>query len=371
VPFSFTDVGLHASGGRRSGVPDATGPEEVAVAVADASGAPVASIGALALRPAAPGGLAAGVEDGALLEVRWADVAVPEAGPGRSPGEWAAGSRRGPIRSGAKRAIGWVSTRETMAWVLVGGSAEVDPSTSGVVHADVAALAAEVERGAAAPRAVLLAASGEPGRVVESTHEVCGWVLAQVQRWLADDRFAGARLVVATRGAVAADPAEPVADLAAAAVWGLVRSAQTENPGRIVLLDTDTDTDSTHGRWRGCWVRGSRSWCCGAGGCARPGWPGSPPPDVPPSVPVLGGHGTVLVTGGTGGLGGQLARHLVAGHGVRHLLLASRRGPGPRVRGAGGGAVRAGCRGHRRRLRRRRPAGAGGLCWPGCRRSIR
>jgi acyl carrier protein len=37
--------------------------------------------------------------------------------------------------------------------------------------------------------------------------------------------------------------------------------------------------------------------------------------------------GTVLVTGGTGGLGALLARHLVTEHGVRHLLLASRRGP--------------------------------------------
>src|ERR1019366_10119928 len=37
--------------------------------------------------------------------------------------------------------------------------------------------------------------------------------------------------------------------------------------------------------------------------------------------------GTVLITGGTGGVGAALARHLVAGRGVRHLLLASRRGP--------------------------------------------
>jgi acyl transferase domain-containing protein/NADPH:quinone reductase-like Zn-dependent oxidoreductase/NADP-dependent 3-hydroxy acid dehydrogenase YdfG/acyl carrier protein len=37
-------------------------------------------------------------------------------------------------------------------------------------------------------------------------------------------------------------------------------------------------------------------------------------------------HGTVLVTGGTGGLGGLLARHLVVEHRVGHLLLVSRRG---------------------------------------------
>ncbi|MGW2794674.1 type I polyketide synthase, partial [Streptomyces sp. NPDC001251] len=33
------------------------------------------------------------------------------------------------------------------------------------------------------------------------------------------------------------------------------------------------------------------------------------------------------VTGGTGGLGALIARHLVTGHGVRHLVLAGRRGP--------------------------------------------
>ncbi|MFG1855561.1 SDR family NAD(P)-dependent oxidoreductase [Actinomadura geliboluensis] len=38
-------------------------------------------------------------------------------------------------------------------------------------------------------------------------------------------------------------------------------------------------------------------------------------------------EGTVLVTGGTGALGGLVARHLAAAHGVRHLLLVSRSGP--------------------------------------------
>ncbi len=41
--------------------------------------------------------------------------------------------------------------------------------------------------------------------------------------------------------------------------------------------------------------------------------------------------GTVLVTGGTGALGALTARRLVVGHGVRRLLLVSRRGVGRRV----------------------------------------
>ncbi len=46
--------------------------------------------------------------------------------------------------------------------------------------------------------------------------------------------------------------------------------------------------------------------------------------DIPQSFDP---DGTVLITGGTGGLGGVLARHLIAEHGVRHLVLASRSGP--------------------------------------------
>ncbi len=52
-------------------------------------------------------------------------------------------------------------------------------------------------------------------------------------------------LLVSTRGAVGL-PGEDVTDLAGAAVWGLVRSAQTEHPGRIVLVDSDAPlTDTT------------------------------------------------------------------------------------------------------------------------------
>ncbi|WP_149184534.1 SDR family NAD(P)-dependent oxidoreductase, partial [Streptomyces sp. TRM49041] len=43
-------------------------------------------------------------------------------------------------------------------------------------------------------------------------------------------------------------------------------------------------------------------------------------------APPLGLEGTVLITGGTGGLGAMFARHLAGTRGVRHLLLLSRRG---------------------------------------------
>ncbi|WP_421110346.1 SDR family NAD(P)-dependent oxidoreductase, partial [Streptomyces sp. NEAU-S77] len=46
--------------------------------------------------------------------------------------------------------------------------------------------------------------------------------------------------------------------------------------------------------------------------------------DVPAPVDP---EGTVLITGGTGTLGGQVAEHLVRTWGIRHLLLVSRSGP--------------------------------------------
>ena len=64
--------------------------------------------------------------------------------------------------------------------------------------------------------------------------------LARLQEWLAEPSVS--TLVVVTRGAVAL-PGEDVTDLAGAAVWGLVRAAQTEHPGRVVLVDTDGDVD--------------------------------------------------------------------------------------------------------------------------------
>jgi NADPH:quinone reductase-like Zn-dependent oxidoreductase/acyl carrier protein len=70
----------------------------------------------------------------------------------------------------------------------------------------------------------------------EAARLAAGMVLGRVQQWLAGDR-ASSRLVVVTRGAVAVSAGEGIADLARAAVWGLVRSVQSENPGRIVLAD--------------------------------------------------------------------------------------------------------------------------------------
>ncbi|WP_305783694.1 type I polyketide synthase [Symbioplanes lichenis] len=263
LPFSFGDVVLRASGAARVRVTmTRTGTDEVAVAVADGSGLPVLSIGSLAVRPLPDGSLTGTADDSAVLTLDWigidpAGIPVPE---------WIVADRATPL-----------------------GADPVD-------------------------RPVVLTVAGDPDAVPASTHEVTGWVLDQLQLWLAGDN--ADPLVVVTRGAVT----EPPTDLAAAAVHGLVRSAQTENPGRIVLLDTDAEWDpATLGNVLAAdepqlMLRDGRLH---AARLTR-----SRPTDEPVVTPT----GTVLVTGGTGGLGGLVARHLAGAYGIRSLLLLSRRG---------------------------------------------
>ncbi|WP_345597540.1 SDR family NAD(P)-dependent oxidoreductase, partial [Streptomyces marokkonensis] len=163
---------------------------------------------------------------------------------------------------------------------------------------------------------VVLPVSGGGG--VEET--VCE-VLGAVQEFLSDEGAAGSRLVVRTCGAVGVDGVGP-SDLAGAAVWGLVRAAQSEHPDRLVLVDTD-DVDGSDVSVvlvagepqvvvRGGVVRVPRLARVGVTGAGRIG---------------VDAAGTVLITGGTGSLGGLVARHLAGEYGVRHLLLLGRRGP--------------------------------------------
>nr|WP_267887813.1 type I polyketide synthase [Streptomyces sp. NBRC 109706] len=157
--------------------------------------------------------------------------------------------------------------------------------------------------------------------------QVLGDVLRGVQEWLADETTSGSRLAVVTRRAVPAgqDGAGEPVDVVNAAVWGLVRSAQSENPDRIVLVDVDPAADETgEPGFAALLVTAEPQLAIRDGQIL-----------VPRLARVSGAErvvlsdrdGTVLITGGTGTLGGLLARHLVAEYGVRRLLLLSRQGP--------------------------------------------
>ncbi|ONK15963.1 Erythronolide synthase, modules 3 and 4 [Streptomyces sp. MP131-18] len=274
LPFSWAGVTLHATGATALRVRlTPTGPDTMSLALADETGAPVATVESLAVRPVRAEQLRDVVGD-ALFGVDWAEV----------PPVSADAPHQAPVES------------------------------------------AELLPGEPAPPAVALRWLPEPGG---DPAEAVVRALASLQEWLTDGRFVASRLVWVTRGAVSVSEGEDVTDLAGAAVWGAVRSAQAEHPGRIVLVDLDAASADGGGEPAvlpsalpldaepQLAVRGGRVLAPRLARLRRPA--------AAPAWPGLGG--TVLITGGTGTLGGLVARHLVEAHGVRHLLLVSRRGP--------------------------------------------
>ncbi|WP_221353556.1 SDR family NAD(P)-dependent oxidoreductase [Streptomyces beigongshangae] len=143
---------------------------------------------------------------------------------------------------------------------------------------------------------------------------LAGQVLTAVRQWLAGERSASSRFVVVTRGATDGG------DLGHAAVWGLVRAAESEHPGRFVLVDLEAGAELPEEALRldepEIAVRDGEILVARL---ARV-------PATDAGTPDWGAHGTVLVTGGLNGLGALTARHLASGHGVKSLLLTSRRG---------------------------------------------
>ncbi|MGL5864073.1 MAG: SDR family oxidoreductase, partial [Phycicoccus sp.] len=326
LPFEWAGAGLHATGATALRVRlTSTGADTAALLVADDTGAPVASAQSLRWRPVADDGrrpAARRPSSDSLFRVDW--VPAPAS----------------PVVSAAE-------------WVRLG---------PGEAFADLGELADAVGAGVPMPQVVI--APLEPPTAVPSpvlaTHLLAAEALELVTRWLAEDDFAAGTLAVCTRGA--AVPGSDAAGIAPAAAWGLLRSAQTENPGRVVLVDLPAHASDGGAPDGGVPDGGVPDGGVPDGGVPDGGVPDGGVPDggAPgdavaaaamigePQVAVRDGTmlvpriarqpgddeaptaldpaGTVLVTGGTGSLGGLLARHLVTAHGVRELLLTSRRG---------------------------------------------
>ncbi|MET8179268.1 type I polyketide synthase [Streptomyces sp. NPDC005336] len=257
IPFAWTGVTLYAVGASSLRVRIiGAGTDTIALQLADATGAPVAEVAALASRPAQD-------TTEPLYTVR--HVPVPR------PAESA------PLR--IAEPAGGLHTLE------------YDPAPDAVLH--------RVAQPDGEPTAAARAATFD--------------VLRLLRGWPADDRLADSRLVVATHTGLAQAP-----------VRGLVRSAQAENPGRIVLVEHDGTLDDT--ALRAALATGEPEVSLAGGEPRVPRLTAFQP--RPATAPEWG---TVLITGGTGGLGGLLARHLVRAHGVRSLVLAGRRGEAPEL----------------------------------------
>ncbi|MFE6668319.1 type I polyketide synthase [Streptomyces sp. NPDC057697] len=291
LPFSWRGVVLHAVGATTLRVrmaPVAGDPTTVTLDVADASGGPVATVDVLATREVSEAQLAAAAPGDAdpLFRVEW----VPAAGGG---------------------------TAEADSWAVLGDSPLGD---GGRVFADVDGLLAA--SGSVVPGTVVVeCVPVGGGSVPDAVRDQLADVLGVVQRWVAEERLADSRLVVVTRGGVGVLGGELV-DVRVAPVWGLVRAAQSEFPGRFVLADLPVGA-------------GVEELAAGLG-CGESQWAVRDGVVRVPRVVRAGvsageaagfGEGPVLVTGASGALGGLVARHLVSVHGVRELVLLSRRGP--------------------------------------------
>ncbi|MFF2120242.1 beta-ketoacyl synthase N-terminal-like domain-containing protein [Kitasatospora sp. NPDC058184] len=217
LPFAWSGAELHATGATALRVRlTPTGTDTVALAVCDAVGAPVATVEALTLRPYS----AAGGGRTPLFAVDW--VPVPDPAAGTAPA--------GP-------APDLPTDPPTDRWAVLGTRG---PDLPGVArHADLTTLSGAVED---LEVAVLpWTASAPEHEVPSAAHDAAREVLGLLKSWLAEEHRTSAPLVVLTRNAVAVEAAEGVADLAASVLWGLLRTAQTEHPGRFVLLDADAD----------------------------------------------------------------------------------------------------------------------------------
>ncbi|MFE0486088.1 SDR family NAD(P)-dependent oxidoreductase, partial [Streptomyces tendae] len=286
LPFAWSGVTLHAEGAsdvRVRLVPSGAG--AVTVEVMDTTGQRVATVESLVLRPISTEQLAAAgsAHRDSLFRLDWTELPAASS---TTPVTW--------------RHWEDVTEGDTASPVL-------DMPVPDVV-------VWRCETGA-------VSGSANGTAIAEAVRAAANRALKILQTWVAEERFAEARLLVLTRGA-AALPGEDVSDLPAASVHGLVRAAQSENPDRILLVDTDevSDLDAL--------VRHAvasaepqlvvRQDVPHAARLVRAAGTGAPDQGTDP--------GTVLVTGGTGALGALFARHLVTERGVRRLLLTSRSG---------------------------------------------
>jgi thioesterase domain-containing protein/acyl carrier protein len=262
------------------------------IIVEDPDGTVLAAMDRVTLRPMRPG-TAPAVAQRSLFRVSWPEATAP---------------------------------RPPASVAILGGEAGAGLVPAARHHADLAALRAALDDGAPPPDVVLLPVFRDGAADAGAVRAATRGVLDSAQEWLAEERLAAARLVVLTTGAVAAADDDGVPGLAAAAVWGLLRTAQNEHPGRFALIDIDGHPAS-RGTLAAALGSEEPQLALRAGRLLAPRL-GRAPAREPAAAP-FDPDGTVLVTGASGTLGGLLAQHLLDAFGVRHLLLASRSGAVP------------------------------------------
>ncbi|MFI2620670.1 type I polyketide synthase [Streptomyces sp. NPDC018587] len=291
LPYAFQGISLHSTRAEALRVRlTKTGPHTLALVATDAAGAPVAAVDALTLRSQSTSAHAP------LHHVHWTPQPLPPTA---------------------------VETTEPIELSLPEALAALTGPTG-------ATGLGSPDRPTPVPRHLIVHLTRpDTGPSTSTDHDTVTHTLAFLQAWLTGERAAGTHLTLTTHNAT------PVAshsgiEPAHAALWGLIRTAQTEHPHRITLIDLDTHPDTATTLPHALQLRASEpQLAIRHGEIHTPRLARLP---APASTSALAGakpwnpEGTVLITGGTGTLGAHTARHLVRRHGIRHLLLVSRSG---------------------------------------------
>ncbi len=316
LPFAWSNVRLHAVGARALRVQ--VGPAEAGalrVRLADPTGQPVAEVSSLAIRPIGTEQLTKAVTAGGadqLYRLAWAPATE--------------------LRTSAVGRVAFLGAAVPPALV-----ASLSDSGAVECYDGPAALLA-----AGTPLPDLVVATGLLERagsgsdsdsgedVPGAARAAVGYALELIQSWLAEEQLSDSRLVFVTTRAVAVQAGTESPSPADAAVWGLIRTAEAENPGRFGVIDLADPDAVPADAFRAALGSGEpqlamrdderrlyvprlvRETTSAAGSDA---------------VEESATGGTVLITGGTGTLGALIARRYAAAGRAGHLLLTSRRGP--------------------------------------------
>jgi len=289
---------------------DSAAERVVSLRITDGTGQPVATIGALRLRRARAEQLRGAARGGArpLYQVDWEPQALTE--PATAAGQIVLGGDGGLAkRLGLQHAPDFDSLVAHLDAANEGLERIVVDAT-GLTPVDVAI-------------PLIQASFARLDSLYKNTHAA----LEGLQRILAEPRLADTEAVWVTRGAIQAGAEDAVDDLEHSALWGLLRVARTEHPSHVIRT-VDLGREALDPRRVGKVLAHSEPELALRGGVAlAPRLVAAPQLDAPePSAEPPAQEGTYLLTGGTGALGQAVARHLVQRHGVRHLVLTSRRG---------------------------------------------
>ncbi|MEW2087492.1 SDR family NAD(P)-dependent oxidoreductase [Streptomyces sp. NPDC005283] len=300
LPFEWEGVELYAVGSStlRVRIDLDTARSTARVRVADAQGRPVAAVRALRLREATPEQIRAGRPVDHLYEVRHQPLRKPS---GAAP--------------------------QPTTWVL-GGSGELAGALRADSVTDTDALIARLDEGGLPPERVVVDATETATDIPSALRAATGDALTLVQRLLGEPRLDATELAWVT-----ADAALPAAahDLAGASLRGLLRSVRSENPERTIrTVDiTNDEAASPDLLTHALSAQGEPETVVRAGEILAPRLVRATPPPAGDPAPHRGWNpdATLLITGGTGELGREIAGHFVREHGVRHLVVTSRQGP--------------------------------------------